>query len=294
MDIDFAAYVARRRQASPGGPGEGYAYVGDLRVRRALQTVRPVELAVAHTVKLAQSFLNSELLGGAVKVGPQQFPRLHEIAGACAARLGISRPTVYIVPRIDAINAATYGTEDDAFIMVHSATLDYFDDAELTFIIGHECGHIQNNHVVYLTTLHMLTQMAHALLGVVLAPLVYPATLALQSWARAGEITCDRAGLLCCRDLRVGMRAFVKLALGNKRLFDELNFDAYFDQLREGKQAGVGRLGELGRSHPYLPKRVEALRIFSESALYRGALGEAGGLGREELERQTVDLVKVV
>ena len=294
MDFDFAAYVARRRQAAPGERGEGYAYVGDLRVRRALTTLRPVELAVTHTVKLAQSFLHSELLGGAVQVGPQQFSRLHEIAGRCAGLLGIPRPTVYVVPRIDAINAATYGTEDDSFIMVHSATMDHLTDEELTFIIGHECGHIQNNHVVYLTTLHMLTQMARAVLGLVLAPLIYPATLALQSFARAAEITCDRAGLLCCRDLDVGIRAFVKLAVSNRRLFDEINLDAYLDQLRQGQDAGLGRLGELGRSHPYLPKRIEHLRIFAESALYRAALGAAGGLSREELERRTADLVKVV
>jgi Zn-dependent protease with chaperone function len=249
---------------------------------------------VTHTVKLAQSFLNSELLGGAVKVGPQQFTRLHEIAGRCAGLLGIPRPTVYVVPVIGAINAATFGTEDDSFIMVNSATMDYLTDEELTFIIGHECGHIQNNHVVYLTTLHMLTQMARAVLGIVLAPLVYPATLALQSWARAAEITCDRAGLLCCRDLKVGVRSFVKLAVSNQQLMDELNLDAYLDQLREGKETGLGRLAELGRSHPYLPKRIEALRVFAESALYRAALGATGGLARDELERRTVEIIKVM
>ena len=31
----------------------------------------------------------------------------------------------------------------------------------LRFVIGHECGHIQNNHVVYMTTLHFLTHAAN-------------------------------------------------------------------------------------------------------------------------------------
>ena len=53
------------------------------------------------------------------------------------------------------MNAMTFGTNDDAFILVHSALVDHFDDEELLSVIGHECGHIHNDHVVYLTTLHL-------------------------------------------------------------------------------------------------------------------------------------------
>jgi len=44
-----------------------------------------------------------------------------------------------------------------------------------------------------------------------------------------------------------------------------VNLDAYLDQLREGRESGLGRLSELSRSHPYLPKRIEALRLFANT-----------------------------
>ncbi len=293
MRFDFAGYVEAKKHGVAGERGEGYAYEGDLRVLRALRTFRPVELAVGRAVKLSTGFLHSEMLGNAVRVGPTQFPRIHRAAASCARTLGIPTPRVYLVPNIAAINAATYGLDGDAFIMVHAATVQHLTDAELRFVIGHECGHIQNNHVVYLTTLHILNTMLGALGAQLLAPLVAPARIALQAWARAAEITCDRAGLLCVRDLDVATDAFVKLAVGSKELFAELDREAYFAQLEEARE-DYGRMGELHRSHPYLTRRIQALRAFAESALYRGAVGLEGGTDRAELERATEAIVKVM
>lgn len=293
MQFDFAAYVQKRKTGFSGERGEGYAYEGDLRVLRKLRTLKPVEVAVAQTVKLSKGFLDHEMLGNAVKVGPLQFPRIHRIVVECAQTLGIPAPRVYIVPNIATINAATYGLDDDAVIMVYAATVDHLTDEELRFVIGHECGHIQNNHVVYLTTLHILRGMLQAAAGVVLAPFLMPAMVALQGWARAAEITCDRAGLLCCKDPSVATHSFVKLAIGSRRLFEEMNVAAYLDQLREAKD-GYGRMGELNKSHPYLTKRIEALRVFADSELYRGAVGEGGGYDRAELEKRTEEIVRVM
>ena len=293
MRFDFAGYVEAKKHGVAGERGEGYAYEGDLRVLRALRTFRPVELAVGRAVKLSTGFLHSEMLGNAVRVGPTQFPRIHRATAACARTLGIPTPRVYLVPNIAAINAATYGLDGDAFIMVHAATVQHLTDAELRFVIGHECGHIQNNHVVYLTTLHILNTMLGALGAQLLAPLVAPARIALQAWARAAEITCDRAGLLCVRDLDVATDAFVKLAVGSKDLFAELDREAYFAQLEESRE-DYGRMGELHRSHPYLTRRIQALRAFADSALYRAAVGLEGGTDRAELERRTEAIVKVM
>ncbi len=293
MRFDFAGYVEAKKAGVTGEQGEGYAYEGDLRVLRTLRTLKPVELAVGRAVKLSTSFLHSEMLGNAVRVGPRQFPRIHRAAAACARTLGIPVPRVYLVPNIATINAATYGLDGDAFIMVHAATVQHLSDAELRFVIGHECGHIQNHHVVYLTTLHLLNTMLGALGAQLLAPLVAPARIALQTWARAAEITCDRAGLLCVRDLDVATDAFVKLAVGSKELFAELDREAYFAQLDEGRE-DYGRMGELHRSHPAITRRIQALRAFADSALYRGAVGLEGGCDRAELERRTEAVVKVM
>jgi hypothetical protein len=94
-----------------------------------------------------------------------------------------------------------------------------------------------------------------------------PAVLALKSWARRAEITCDRAGLICTRRLDVSVSTLVKLALGSRTLWKDIDLDEYLRQLDESR--GPGRFDELGQNHPYLPKRVAALRAFAETVYFR-------------------------
>jgi len=75
-------------------------------------------------------------------------------------------------------------------------------EAEMLDVIGHECGHIQNNHVVYVTTLHFLKPRCQHV-----PALERQARRAgAQRLARRAEITCDRAALICTRDLDVSSR----------------------------------------------------------------------------------------
>ena len=55
-----------------------------------------------------------------------------------------------------------------------------------------------------------------------------------------------------------------------------------------------GRLGEAFASHPYLPKRIHALRAFADSELYRQAasLGD-GGLDMDEVDRRTSEIIQI-
>ncbi|GAC1352641.1 MAG: hypothetical protein NVSMB1_17560 [Polyangiales bacterium] len=289
-DIDFASFVAKKK-TNPVGGGEGhdYTYVSDRNTRAAFQKMAPVEYAVAATVRFWKAIGKNQLLGSTVRVGERQFPRIHALNVQAAQALGIPTPTLYICQN-PSLNAGTFGTNEDAFILMNGSVVDHFSDAEILDILGHECGHIQNNHVVYLTTLHFLTNVVNAFIGW----FTYPATIALKAWSRRAEITCDRAGLLVCRDLNVSMKGLMKLALGSKKLYDELNLDAYLEQFEDGKK-GVGRVTELWATHPYLPKRVQALKVFSETALYRKAAGLGdGGITMEECDARTHEIIKVV
>jgi Zn-dependent protease with chaperone function len=289
--LDFKGFIERRKGQLAGGGGGGehaYAYVSDKNTRLAFDKMKPVELAVTAAVRLFKTVGKNELLGHAVKVGPNQFPRVHKLAVRCSETLGIATPTLYIV-NSPYLNAATYGTNDDSFIMVHSALIDHFSDDELLSVIGHECGHIHNCHVVYLTAMHYLTRMA----SVFVQWIVGPAMLALSGWSRRAEITCDRAGLLCAKSLDVSTRALTKLALGSTKLYDELNLEAFIAQHEEGK-GGIGRFAEITASHPWLPKRVLALRAFAESSLYREHVGVgASGLSMEEVDEKVHGIIKI-
>lgn len=290
MEIDFGGYVTQRKTGYVGERGgDHYAFSGDLKLLKTMRQLKPIELAVSSTVRLGKGVMAGDLLGTAVKVGPKQFPRVHQMARECADTLGIPLPQVYVQGRFDAVNAFTYGTDKEAVIVIHSVAVDVFTEQELKFVIGHECGHVQNGHVVYLTALESLRRMAEAFLGV----FVQPALFAMRGWSRAAEITCDRAGLLCCKDLRVAQQSFLKMAAGSKRLYEELNVEQYLDQLREGRE-GIGRAAELNKTHPYIPKRIEALRLFAESDVFKTACGLPGGAPLAEIDKQVEEIVKVL
>lgn len=291
-EFDFQKYVGRKKnpgaaQEARGGFGD-YAFSGDLKVLRQLERLAPVRVVVEASVRFWKSFQKNELLGTAVKVSSRQFPHLHQIVLECAETLDIPAPTVY-VSQSPFINAGTFGTNEDSFILVNSALVDKLSDEEVRFVIGHECGHIQNNHVVYHTAASFMAQGV----GVYVKWASLPASMALNAWSRRGEITCDRAGLVCCKNEKVALMSLMKTALGSEKLFDEMDIDEYLAQLGELKE-GVGRFQELFNRHPYLPKRVQALRLFAQSSYFIALSGERGGRPLDEIDREVEELISVM
>lgn len=290
--LDFQGFISGRKGERAGGlegSGHDYSYVSDRNTRTAFEKLKPVELAVTGAVRLFKALGKNQLLGNAVRVGPNQFPRVHNLTVRCAETLQIALPTLYIT-NSPVMNAMTFGTNDDSFIVVHSALVDHFSDEELLSVIGHEAGHIHNSHVVYLTALFYLKHMA----SMFLKWIVPAAELSLAGWKRRAEITCDRAGLLCSKDLAVSKRALAKLALGSTKLYEEFNIEAFEAQFEEGRD-GVGKYAEITASHPWLSKRMLALTAFSESELYRKHAGlGSGGLSMVEVDDRVHSIIKVV
>ena len=292
MSFNFLEYVERKKEPEAGrdratGFGD-YAFAGDIRVLRQLQKATPVRVVAESAVRFWKSMEKNELLGKSVKVTGRQFPGLYEAVIDCADTLDIAPPTVY-VSKNPHLNAGTYGTDTEAFIILHSALVDAFEEPELKFVLGHECGHLQNNHVVYHTAAQFLTQGVASFVRWAVAP----AKVALSAWSRRGEITCDRAGLICCADEEVACNSIMRLAVGSERLMKEVDLNEYMEQL-EDLQEGFGRVKEYFEDHPYLPKRVRALKLFAESEYYRSAIGERGGRPLDEIDREVEQLVKVM
>ncbi len=289
--LDFETFVARKKAERAGGgaetTGHEYTYTFDRQSRVAFENTRAVAMAVEASVRLFKQMGAHQLLGQAVKVGERQFPRIHALAKQSCDTLQIAMPQVFVVSSPH-LNAQTLGTNDDSFIVVHSGLVDEYSDEELLTVIGHECGHIHNSHVAYLTALHYLTYMA----GMFLPWILQPALVALRGWSRRAEITCDRAGMLVARNQAASERAITKLAVGSRKLYEEFDLDAFLDQHREGNQ-GIGKYMEVFATHPWLPKRVLAMRTFGESALFQKALGKpAAGLTMSEVDGRVAALLK--
>jgi Zn-dependent protease with chaperone function len=251
VDLDFQRYVERRKGAREAQTREGaaYAYAGDLKVLRTLERLRPVRLALEGTVRLWRGSARSELLATASKVSPASHPEVHAAAGKCAERLHIAPPDVY-VGQVPAPGVQTFGTHEDPIVVVDWALIAQLSPEELSDVLGRELGRIQNGHVVFATALYYLTHKANRFLRWV----VTPALIALRGWSRRAQITADRAGLLCSRNLDVS-EAVVN------RLFAD-------------------------------PQRTEALRVFAESAYYRGVTGgEAGGFNSEQGDAKVAEIL---
>jgi Zn-dependent protease with chaperone function len=123
---------------------------------------------------------------------------------------------------------------------------------------------------------------------------VQPAIMTLQAWSRRAEVTCDRAALLAVRDLDKTLQAMVTLELGVEQgsVFDAAEYLRTVPDIKKG----IGRYAELFRSHPYVPKRVQALRLFAGSALYAQVLGQdpAGKPSLVDIDKQVGDLISVL
>jgi len=290
VDFDFAKWIAIRRGNMEQSAREGaaYAFSGERKFRRTLAMARPVTMALEATTRLWRDVARTELLGTAVKVNDQQYPRVFAAAKRAGAALHVRVPVVFAAPS-SSIRVKVLGTEDSPHLIVNLELAEKLTDDELVAAIGHELGHVQNGHILYATALHYLTSSAAFFVRWV----VQPAIMTLQAWSRRAEVTCDRAALLALRDENKTLEALVKLELGLDKN-TAFNAEEYLKSQPDPKK-GIGRYAELFRSHPYVPKRVQALRLFAASALYASVTGKdpTGKASLPDVDKQVSDLISV-
>jgi Zn-dependent protease with chaperone function len=195
VDFDLARWIAARRNKEEQQAREGaaYAFSNERRFRRTLAMARPVTMALEATTRLWRDVARTELLGTAVKVTDQQYPRVWAAARAAGEALRVRVPPVFAAP---SAGIKALGTEDAPHLIVNLELADQLDETELVAAIAHELGHVQNGHILYATALHYLTSSAAFFVRWV----VQPAIMTLQAWSRRAEVTCDRAALLALRD----------------------------------------------------------------------------------------------
>jgi Zn-dependent protease with chaperone function len=239
-----------------------------------------------------------QFLATSIHVDEKTFPDLFAALSHCAGTLGIAIPhTVVSESPFFLFNAFTAGTDDYSFVFLSSGLSQYFTRDEATFVIGHECGHIASRHLVYHTLVWILAQTASGYLGqlgkIVRNTIGFP----LLAWERRSEITCDRAGLLCCGDMRVAERALIRLVAGFADA-DRIDIEDYLRKSQEMQEYhGASSWQQHFMTHPIIPKRIEALRLFARSQLYYDLSGKIPPpgeelLSREELDRETNRIVK--
>lgn len=311
--IDLAGYVAQREQALGARLIDGvpdYSFSLDRTLRARLSSIPPLRWALRSLPRAFEPIMQHVYTMDGIAVGPDQYPRIHAMGEHCARRLGIGVPRIFLL-QSEMMNAMTLACDDvrPSIILSTRITRNLAED-ELLAIVGHECGHIHNLHGAYNTLVQLMTNplargmingMSRAGLGIGAIQLVLglaetALTLFLARWSRCAEVSCDRAGVICAGDPMAMVRGLAKLQTGAEVMLDDINVEAYIRQIETVKATPL-RLLELGRTHPYTHKRIEAVRLFTRSDVYRGWLpgAEVAGppLPIAEVDRACEPLISV-
>lgn len=219
--------------------------------------------------------LRRRLLSTSVRLSYGMAPDIHKMADECIETLEGKVPLELYVFASPQFNAMCFKPEDGRlFIMFSSSLLEAFTHSELRFVMGHELGHhIYGHHDIPIGYLLQGEAKPDPRLA-----------LELFAWSRYAEISADRAGAHCARDLDSVAKALFKLASGltGKTIrFDLGDFLNQVDDM-QSEDALPGKSApreDWFSTHPFSPLRVKALKLFDESEYAR-----KGGMNSAELE----------
>jgi len=205
---------------------------------------------VAVAVMMAHALLLAHVTGNGVRVSSAQLPDIYQKVQEASRKLGLTKvPEVYIVQAGGILNAFATKLLSRRFVIIYSDLLDACDVGppgsvtELDFIIGHEIGHLAAGHLAW----------QWFLLPARIIPLLGPA------YSRAREYTCDLCGHAVVDNLEVSSRALTILAAGG-RAGRKVNLDLFVEQVADTGRFWMA-IFELNASHPFLSKRVAAIRV---------------------------------
>lgn len=242
----------------------------------------------------------AERLQDGVFAGPDSMASVYRDILLAARALHVAVPPA-ILSAIPMKSQGCFGTDGRAYLSLSSWFFVPDTEAERAFMTGRLCGYIAARQVTANTLFSLIAdqngirQMARRAIGpvldVVLAPISLGVRLALSRWHRAAVISCDRAGLLVCRDVESASRALLRLQLGKH---PDVAPATYLEQ-RRAHGNSPGRWTELLATQPWAHKRMRAMELFRNSQLYAELTGESAGDGltTEELNRQTTKLLGV-
>ena len=226
------------------------------------------------------------LMADAIKLGPNQLPKLYERLTPIVQKFGIPEPDFFL-EQSPVLNAYTAG-DKEPFIVVNSGLVEALSEDELDAILAHECGHILCRHCLYKSVAGVLQMMlspqalgAAAIPGVSLlsGPILVAASYAANYWSRRAEYSADRAAAVYASPDAL-KRALFRLHGGPISLTRDVNFEAYEQQASELEQTtNESALGKLldtilvkDRTHPFGTVRMKQITLWGNSANFRMAV----------------------
>lgn len=269
INISFSDYVRKRKTSESEHLIDGvpdYAFALDNELRANLMKI-PHFYSICKTIM--SSIVTQEiqrLNQQALAVGPNQFPEIYQMGAECAQKLGIGVPNIFILNEPGVINAYTIAADDTSpMVVLHSSMVERMTAGELKAVIAHECGHIHNNHSVLQPVVNYILNGLGSKFGIILSA----ANIALMRfWTRAGEITADRAALICADNLDDPINVdAIYLSGGIMGKDYTVNLEALRQQM-EATFNNPSRLYEIQKDHPFSIRRIFADMEFEECEVF--------------------------
>lgn len=256
---------------------KAFVYPGD---EEALAALKSIPGATQLLTYLQENF-SEELIflqnnQQMIRASYHNYGSLYRLLERCCEILSLPVPELYLTTN-PTLNAYTVGARRTC-IVLHSALVETMTVDELTFVMGHELGHVKCSHGIYRLLGDLLIRYWDLMSSVITIPglgmLRVPMLLAYWEWFRRAELTCDRAGLLCVQDLETGLRALSKLAGKVAGYEDEFNSDAACKQSEVAKEVKnklvllVSILEAAENTHPFVPTRLKRLAEYAADEQY--------------------------
>jgi Zn-dependent protease with chaperone function len=247
-----------------GISSRAYQHPADRAATAALAKVPYLDQVVRKLISLGyERALRAASLGAAVRLGQEQLPHIWVLHRQVFNTLDMEEAPDLYLTQFPLANAYAIGT-DRPIVMLNSELVRILDEEGQRVVLAHEAAHIQSDHVLYRTALLILLQIGSGARLPILAGLPLLAIrMALLEWARATELSCDRAAALVTRDPQAVCHSLMVLTAGEAA--ERLNLDAFIAQGMDYEVSGSGLerltklMQDLNVTHPMPVRRVRLL-----------------------------------
>jgi Zn-dependent protease with chaperone function len=214
-----------------GISAKAYEHPADRAATAALKSIPMLDTVVRKLIEYGyERSIRQVYLANSIRLGPGQIPATWTAYERVLRVLDMPETYDLYLTQGPWGNAGTMGA-GKPIIVVESSLLGQLAEDEQRAVLAHELGHILSDHVLYRTALSIL--LAAGLKGLPF-PFSFPLgaiRAVLLEWARATELSYDRAGTLAVGDPRIMCRALMVVAGG--RPSSELSLDAFLAQAAE-------------------------------------------------------------
>lgn len=239
-------------------------------------------LALAVVMNVGAYFFSDRLvlsMSGARALSEQEGPRLHRLVEEVAARAGIPKPRIYLIPEAQPNAFATGRNPQKGAVAFTEGLLQLLGERELRGVIAHELAHIKNRDIlvgsVAATLAAAISSLgnlgfffggarddddghpAAGLLMMVLAPIA--ATLVQLGISRSREYLADETAAELTGDPEGLARALEKLELGTHAVPSDVA-PATASLYIANPLGGLGGVTRWLSTHPPMAERVARLR----------------------------------